>query len=662
MAVSYVAQKCTSCAGTKFDYDKDTKMWKCLYCGAVIERHEQADTMFTIKNVVRQAILDIAYKRMDSAQNNLVECKKIDSRYVGTIIADIAYEMNMIVNGGISKSEQQNYFSMMKKNYSMLRSLGDSPTEEEIALYDFFESSEVTGVLILVFDSINAAARRDALLNYFDPSSVFSMSLNGNLINYALKSGNYEMFNTILHNTDNINKKSVLNSLLSKYPDNGQKGENAVYLFERENDFTDDDQKRYEKYIRESGDSAETKCIIAIELCKKGLRPSVDCLMNSIVNSLQDQELMGQLMSTVIHGELVDVEIATIVEYSLVRCGSDICTEILSMLSDSGKYVEFSADHFTTIIGREDLDDESRKSIISLMMQFEVTDKVKYRVVTEYLCETPDEPEKRMEMISFLLSFVDDLSTNTVEKYILCCGYDKENKPAIVNMLFDLGLNRSFFNNTLSNYILTSKDDFKVKKEIVYSLLERGLRINSKACAEIITDHNIPEQQRVDILRMSKTAGVNYDDVMDMYLLSITPLQFEPEIFGELFPDSTKISTKAFIRYVLDFHDLSAAKIGNVGRMMTMSYQNPANINCSIIAMNDRIECNLIQAYILSTRESPETAQNVLEAMGGNKSTASADIFVSGAKYKIKKYAAMKNKSGELGETSKALCAVCKLL
>lgn len=115
MAISYIVQKCTSCAGTKFDYNKETKMWKCLYCGAVIERHEQANTMFTIKNVVRQAILDIVYKRMDNARNNVVECKKIDSGYVGTIIADIAYEMNMIVNGGISKSEKQNYFSMLKK-------------------------------------------------------------------------------------------------------------------------------------------------------------------------------------------------------------------------------------------------------------------------------------------------------------------------------------------------------------------------------------------------------------------------------------------------------------------------------------------------------------------------------------------------------------------
>ena len=74
MAVNYISQKCTSCAGTRFEYLKDEKMWQCLYCGAKIERQEQADTMFTIKNVVRQSIIDVAWGRLDSAQKNIVEC------------------------------------------------------------------------------------------------------------------------------------------------------------------------------------------------------------------------------------------------------------------------------------------------------------------------------------------------------------------------------------------------------------------------------------------------------------------------------------------------------------------------------------------------------------------------------------------------------------
>ena len=54
MAVSFVARKCTQCAG-KLQYIKEKKIWKCLYCGAEIEKQEQYDGLFTIKNVARQS-------------------------------------------------------------------------------------------------------------------------------------------------------------------------------------------------------------------------------------------------------------------------------------------------------------------------------------------------------------------------------------------------------------------------------------------------------------------------------------------------------------------------------------------------------------------------------------------------------------------------------
>ena len=64
MAVNFVARKCTQCAG-KLQYIKEKKLWRCMYCGAEIEREEQYDGLFTIKNVVRQSLLDTSYRRLD---------------------------------------------------------------------------------------------------------------------------------------------------------------------------------------------------------------------------------------------------------------------------------------------------------------------------------------------------------------------------------------------------------------------------------------------------------------------------------------------------------------------------------------------------------------------------------------------------------------------
>lgn len=662
MAVSYVVQKCTSCAGTKFDYNKETKMWKCLYCGAVIERHEQADTMFTIKNVVRQAILDIAYKRMDNARNNLVECKKIDSSYVGTVIADIAYEMNMIVNGGISKSEQQNYFSMLKKNYSLLRSRGDAPDDEELSLYDFFDSSEVVGVLILVFDSLNASARKEILLKNFNANEVYSRSLNSNLINFAIKNGNFDMFNQIIRNSDNIDVKAVLKTLLSKSPDDEKKAENAVFLIEKDLEISEEDKKIFEKYMNDSVDSAETKCRIAIVLCATQARPSMECLMTNIITRNIDPQLIYELMTELIRNNLLDTEVCTIMDFSVVNCGYEVCMQNINMLLESDNFVSLNSDHFSALFKRDDLTLENKKNIIETMMKFEVSDKVKYRFISEYLCEIYDMPDNRLSMISFLLSFTNDLSTNTVEKYIKNCSMDKESKPEIVKTLFSMDLNRSYFNHTLSNYISGNTDPFDVQKDVIYQLLQAGLRISANDCTTMICMTDIPSEQRVEMLRLAKSSGVSYDDVADMYISIVNPTQFEPVIFGELMQGVTHISNNEFVRYVLHIPDLPAAKVGNIGKMMTMCYSKPYMVNCSIMVGSDKIICNLIQAYILTTKDTGELALEVLGALDGNKGTVGTDIDVSGVRYKFKKYVTMKLKMGELTNMTKALCSQCRVL
>lgn len=137
MGVSFVARKCTQCAG-RLQYIKEKKIWKCLYCGAEIERQEQYDGLFTIKNVVRQSLLDTAYRRLDSAAKNLVECEKIDSRYVGTLIAKIAYEMiSVITPGTCSERDARNLFAQLKRNYELLQDISTSVSDEEEALYEF---------------------------------------------------------------------------------------------------------------------------------------------------------------------------------------------------------------------------------------------------------------------------------------------------------------------------------------------------------------------------------------------------------------------------------------------------------------------------------------------------------------------------------------------
>lgn len=173
MAVSFVARKCTQCAG-RLKYIKEKKLWQCLYCGAEIEREEQYDGLFTIKNVVKQSLLDTAHRRLDSAAKNLLECEKIDSRYVGTLIAKLAYEMiTVITPGACEEREVRNIFSQLKRNYEALRSISTSVSDEEDALYEFLEEADIFATLVLVYDSLNDTTRRDFVLQMLDAKQVY---------------------------------------------------------------------------------------------------------------------------------------------------------------------------------------------------------------------------------------------------------------------------------------------------------------------------------------------------------------------------------------------------------------------------------------------------------------------------------------------------------
>lgn len=169
MGVSFVARKCTQCAG-RLQYIKEKKLWKCLYCGAEIERQEQYDGLFTIKNVVRQCLLDTAFRRLDSAAKNLVECEKIDSRYVGTLIAKITHEMiSVITPGACSERDVRNLFAQLKKNYELLRGISPTVTEEEEVLYEFLEEpDDQTNIQVRKFGFQNTKAWFKNAVDRFD--------------------------------------------------------------------------------------------------------------------------------------------------------------------------------------------------------------------------------------------------------------------------------------------------------------------------------------------------------------------------------------------------------------------------------------------------------------------------------------------------------------
>lgn len=660
MAVSYVTQKCTSCAGTKLEYIKELKSWKCLYCGTLIERHEQADSLFTIKNVVRQCLIDIAYKRMDSAEKNLVECKKIDSYYVGTYICETAYYMNMIVYGALPKAEMRNCFGQMKKSYLKLRESGDIPGEEEIALYEFLDSAEAYGVLILVYDSLDAIQRRDALLGFFEASEVYSIDLNTAIINFAIKNEKYDILDAVIKNTDNINKKAVLRSVAEKYPDNENKPSNMTGLINSISDFDDEDKHWFEKYFSRSQDSANTKGIVAEVLSGTAARPSVECIMENVVVKLADNERLFSLMQHLIRKNLSDREVNTIVEYAINDCPDESCLYILDLLKKSELYVVVNANQLKNILSRNS-GFENRLKMLEKALDMNVSDKDKEQFIAMYLCEVYDEPESRMEIITFLFKQINTLSSAAIEKYLTTCTIDSDIKPDIVKKMFDMEINRSFLRNTLGNYLISMSDEFKVKCAIVRILSEEGLQVGTNACVRMLMSIKLSVDQRIALYRELKYVGMDQAELAGAYLTA-AGAGFDSQIFAEILDGTTRISVDVVSKYTLNISDHDAAKISAVKNMIEKCGTRPNDISVSVRSGDGIVSCSLPIGYLLCTPDNEQTSLAIVGLFDNKALSSNSLINVSGSAMKLGKYLSLQNKKGQLREVTRSICKKYRLL
>ena len=229
MAVNFIARKC-ACGG-KLEFDPAKKIWICKYCGTVVEREAtfdkvQVDGIEGINDVVRQTLMDVANNKMESAGRNLEDCERKNHKHVGTLIANISYNLAMI-SMARSQEEARGYLDKVKLYAKRLNEEYPSIAEDEINMYEAFGEgvADIYANLLVVFDTLNDGGRVEYISSRLKPAEIFSEHANGTLLKISLKRENYDVAETVLRNTNHIDRKSGLQELMLHYPDNGRKQE-----------------------------------------------------------------------------------------------------------------------------------------------------------------------------------------------------------------------------------------------------------------------------------------------------------------------------------------------------------------------------------------------------------------------------------------------------
>ena len=400
MASNYKSLRCDCCAGT-LEYSKTKKVWICQYCGNEMRREEEYDGLYTIKNVVKQTLAELAYGRLDTAQKNLAECEKIDSRYVGTMLARIAYQMyTLITPGACAPGAAKSLIGQLKRGYEEFLAVDAGISTEEEALYESFEDqSEVLGVLIVVFDSLGDTLHRDFQEQMLDPSKIYSPVLNENLLRYAMKNQKQSLTAAILKNADNLNCKNALILVLNEYADGKEKCEHIGRLMQRVS-FTLDDKKIFENYLEKSADSYESKFCVYKYAADAKAAPSMEYAVRYLMSQIQqDEEKIRELILQICKTKTKDVELYYLVDRIFAEHNGRMALIELQALRDSEIFLSISARNICIMLNRADLTVNEKVDFLDVIHYWKIDARTNDAVLADYLNNNQDSAELRIPIL-----------------------------------------------------------------------------------------------------------------------------------------------------------------------------------------------------------------------------------------------------------------------
>lgn len=653
MALTNYNKRCTSCGGNKWEYIKDLKLWRCRYCDAQVERQEQYDGLYTIKNVVRQVILDAAYRRMEQADRNLSECQKINARYTGTLIAGICCRMIAAVSGiSLAGQDPRGMLGQIRRDYMQLteetRDLGD----DETALYEFLDSSDAWAVLAMVFDTLGDEQRREYLLTLVDPKQVFSKETNKSLLRFALKKNRLELAEQVLSNQDNIDSADAIKIVLESCPDGDAKARMAARLIDH-GAVKAGEEAIVEDYLS-GADCVQTKAAVAHSACNAGLVLHLDILLREVLGTAE-LPIFQQILAALFRRRLYDGEIEMLLSFAAAQKEAERCIAVITAVADSGQFVALSVRQAQEFIFAASAAVELRIEMLQKLRRFSAADRLWEIVAGAYLCQASEPVETRTAMLDALCKDIASVPAKDFEQYVLQCSVDGEWKAERIRKILSLSaMNVGFFRELAGKYLRGNKDAPEHRGKILHQLIECGLVIDGAVLMDYVCHSGDAVDDKVELIQLALKNGTSLRaDALSVYLENCAN-QFAPELFALLYRDSSSVTQKALENYVLQCKDSPSVKVQNAYSLARHTGMPLGSGNCSIRHQGSRLTCSLAQAYLLTTDDDIALASRMLQCMTESGAKLAAAIQVDSLPKKFSKY--VQEKRSQLSPVAEQLC------
>ncbi len=644
MAVNFVARKC-ACGG-KLEFDPQKKVWICKYCGTVIEREAtfdkvQVDGIEGINDVVRQALMDIANNKMDSASRNLEDCERKNHKHIGTLIANISYNLSMI-SCVRTQDEARGHLEKVKVYAKRLQTEFPSISVDEINMYEAFGESvaDIYANLLVVFDTLNDESRIEYLAGKLHTEEIFSEYANKNLLKIALKRKNYAIAEAVVNNTSHIDKKYSLQEVLMNYPDQDKKMDLLGKLFSAQiiesigKDF-------FENYFAIAEDSIETKTFVLSKVMATNLKCNAEGIVKALHRQMDDYGRAKEVFLALYGKKINDQETEEILEFCLTSNKSNyVIQAFLDALSEKNVYVQISSGNVIAFLDNASYGLEEKRNVIKRMFEFEIDAKSKDAVYNYYLNNNNDDKDTRLAVMCIFLTEKCPISSNTIKNYFVKTSIDEENKIKVIEMIFATGINKTYLGDLLSEYLLFACDEKTVKDKVTEYLINSGFKIDSN----ILTRYIVTSSDEIDVKIENVKKLINNGtqvraDCLESYIMSVGKVNDFSEVLFDILSNNTiTMSVNAYAKYLMECKDIDKTRHNGVLLSSVSSDLNKSFIKFN--HLNNVINGNVLQAYVLNTNDHYDVAKAIVAEMLSFRVKLNSDINVGGNTTKFKKYVA----------------------
>ena len=386
------------------------------------------------------------------------------------------------------------------------------------------------------------------------------------------------------------------------------------------------------------------------------IRASLDEVIAHLLSKAEN-ETVRSVLQQICSIRLNDDEVYRIIDFSISANNADVSITALSVLKDTKQYVMMTSKYIISLLSRSDLSAVDKTAVLRIILEFNVDAKTMNGVITNYLCFNNDSSEIRLAVLPILFSKVAVVQTGTVEDYILNCTTDGENKPTIVEQIFSLDLNISFFNNLLTKYISSTTDSNVIKDKVIAILTSKGLKIDSHAFINYICHSNDSHKDKVNFVKKMLQNGTQMrGDTVNAYLESILSEQFNSELFALIVNSANNVSEKALSNYLLLCKDRDSQKVMNFVLLAKQCHKNIADIRCYSICSGQKISGCILPLYVLSTPDPIDVTKEITDFMIGSRAKLNTDISAADmGTVKLKKFV-----SANRNELTSVTSQICK--